>query len=102
MEFEMTRPMLDFVIRLHKNGENPYDKGSKKRDARYRIKDKKFLLVDIKVWRTRLQRKEICTRAFINVDAKVSSFRKNFYEGLSTYPVRLNCRFQVVRMLHAR
>jgi len=49
MEFEMTRPMLDFVIRLHKNGENPYDKGSKKRDARYRIKDKKFLLVDIKV-----------------------------------------------------
>ena len=49
MEFEMTRPMLDFVIRLHKNGENPYDKGSKKRDARYRIKDQKFLLVDIKV-----------------------------------------------------
>ena len=49
MEFEMTRPMLDFVIRLHKNGENPYDKSSKKRDARYRIKDKKFLLVDIKV-----------------------------------------------------
>ena len=56
MEFEMTRPMLDFVIRLHKNGENPYDKGSKKRDARYRIKDKKFLLVDIKV-RTTLQSK---------------------------------------------
>jgi hypothetical protein len=26
MEFEMTRPMLDFVIRCHKNGENPYDK----------------------------------------------------------------------------
>lgn len=25
MEFEMTRPMLDFLIRLHKNGENPYD-----------------------------------------------------------------------------
>jgi hypothetical protein len=26
MEFEMTRPMLDFLIRLHKNGESPYDK----------------------------------------------------------------------------
>jgi hypothetical protein len=26
MEFEMTMPMLDFVIRCHKNGENPYDK----------------------------------------------------------------------------
>ena len=25
MEFEMTRPLLDFVIRLHKNGERPYD-----------------------------------------------------------------------------
>ena len=25
MEFEMTRPMLDFLIRLHKNGDNPYD-----------------------------------------------------------------------------
>ena len=25
MEFEMTRPMLDFLIRLHKNGENHYD-----------------------------------------------------------------------------
>ena len=25
MEFEMTRPMLDFLIRLHENGENPYD-----------------------------------------------------------------------------
>ena len=23
MEFEMTRPMLDFLIRLHKNGEDP-------------------------------------------------------------------------------
>jgi hypothetical protein len=26
MEFEMTRPMLDFVIRLHKNGEGSYEK----------------------------------------------------------------------------
>jgi len=26
MEFEMTRPMLDFLIRLHKNGDSPYDK----------------------------------------------------------------------------
>ena len=25
MEFEMTRPMLDFLIRLHKNGDKPYD-----------------------------------------------------------------------------
>ena len=25
MEFEMTKPMLDFLIRLHKNGDNPYD-----------------------------------------------------------------------------
>ena len=24
MEFEMTRPMLDFLIRLHKNGEDPH------------------------------------------------------------------------------
>ncbi len=26
MEFEMTRPMLDFIVRLHKHGDNPYDK----------------------------------------------------------------------------
>ena len=26
MEFEMTRPMLDFLIRLHKNGESPFSK----------------------------------------------------------------------------
>ena len=25
MEFEMTRKMLDFVIRLHRNGESPYE-----------------------------------------------------------------------------
>lgn len=50
MEFEMTRPMLDFLIRLHKNGESPYDKGVAigKRDARYRIRDNN-LLVDVKV-----------------------------------------------------
>ena len=29
MEFEMTRPLLDFVIRLHKNGEKPYDEVSR-------------------------------------------------------------------------
>ncbi|XP_059079355.1 hillarin-like [Tigriopus californicus] len=49
MEFEMTKLMLDFVIRLHKNGDRPYDERGKKRDARYRIKDEKYLLVDIKV-----------------------------------------------------
>ena len=37
MEFEMTRPMLDFLIRLHKNGDDPYDDQGKKRDARYRL-----------------------------------------------------------------
>jgi len=26
MEWEMTRPMLDFIVRLHKHGENPYSK----------------------------------------------------------------------------
>jgi hypothetical protein len=26
MEFEMTRPLLDFIIRLHKTGDTPYDK----------------------------------------------------------------------------
>ena len=35
MEFEMTRPMLDFVIRLHKNGENPYDKVSREQQYRF-------------------------------------------------------------------
>ena len=68
----MTRPMLDFLIRLHKNGDNPYDnevrfflfvtfvhflkkklrigfqEHGKKRDARYRIRDN-YLLVDVKV-----------------------------------------------------
>lgn len=48
MEFEMTRPMLDFLIRLHKNGDDPYDDQGKKRDARYRIRDN-YLLVDVKV-----------------------------------------------------
>lgn len=52
MEFEMTKPMLDFLIRLHKNGDNPYDdqaaEKSKKRDARYRIKEN-YLMVDVKV-----------------------------------------------------
>jgi len=49
MEFEMTRPMLDFLIRLHKNGENPYEMNDGKHDARYRIKDDKYLMVDVKV-----------------------------------------------------
>ncbi len=70
MEFEMTRPMLDFILRLHKHGDHPYEKvrkrrrsckvhsfeallfdsqDGKKRDARYRFKDEKFLLVDLKV-----------------------------------------------------
>eukprot|EP00096_Caligus_rogercresseyi_P016448 TRINITY_DN9113_c0_g1_i1.p1 TRINITY_DN9113_c0_g1~~TRINITY_DN9113_c0_g1_i1.p1 ORF type:complete len:187 (+),score=48.48 TRINITY_DN9113_c0_g1_i1:83-562(+) len=49
MEFEMTRPMLDFMIRLHKNGEDYEEKGKKVKSARYRIKDKKILMVDLKV-----------------------------------------------------
>lgn len=54
MEFEMTKPMLDFLIRLHKNGDNPYEDQnqsnsiSKTRDARYRIREN-YLRVDVKV-----------------------------------------------------
>ena len=50
MEFEMTKPLLDFLIRLHKNGDNPYEENqaNKTRDARYRIRDN-YLRVDVKV-----------------------------------------------------
>ncbi len=40
MEFEMTRPMLDFLIRLHKNGESPYDKVIKITLERQRQRDR--------------------------------------------------------------
>ena len=49
MEFEMTRPMLDFLIRLHKNGDKPYDEVCKLfydatslRNVYYQIKYNKF------------------------------------------------------------
>ena len=49
MEFEMTRPMLDFLIRLHKNGDKPYDEVCKLfydatsfRNVYYQIKSNKF------------------------------------------------------------
>ena len=32
MEFEMTVPMLDFIVRLHRHGESPYDEVSRADD----------------------------------------------------------------------
>ena len=45
IEFEKTRPVLDFVTKLYKNGVKEEDL---KQGARYRIKDQ-YVIFDIKV-----------------------------------------------------